>query len=47
VARSAERAGRVILRYGDHLPRPNGPPPTAALFVGLDYRDLLLPGGNW
>lgn len=43
--RAADGPGRITLRYGDHLARPPEPPPTAPLFLGLDFLDLPRPAG--
>jgi hypothetical protein len=43
LARSLNEPGRLTVRYGDHLPRPSGPPPSAPQFLDLGLRSLAAP----
>ena len=44
--RSRDTPKPVTLRYGDHLPRPVGPPPDGPLFIDLGFRDVELRAGT-
>jgi hypothetical protein len=44
--RSPDTPKPVTLRYGDHLPRPVGPPPDGPLFLDLGFRDVELRAGT-
>lgn len=45
-ARSRDTPKPVTLRYGEHLPRPVGPPPEGPLFLDLGFRDVELRAGT-
>jgi hypothetical protein len=43
LVRSLDAPGRLTLRYGAHLPRPSGPPPSMPLFLDLGLGGLAAP----
>jgi hypothetical protein len=45
-ASSPDARKRVTLRYGEHLPRPSGAPPSSPLFLDLGFRGLAEPSGR-